>query len=375
MAGMSSDVEVLKDIPGYKAILKSVLKSQIQMLVEQLSEHTGEETILLTASVHDGTLSHQGSNTGRGFLEGRDEIKSQFLGYCLKSHHKKKVSETRSSPYQRPQSGIQGERTPSNQGPSKKVPRLQLQPQPVSLQRVVAGDSGLGPGLRPPDMQRAPSQVFDENRAESSAVSVKLESNDSSVTSSDLDNYSSATVTFSSSVQHDQSLTSGDVHSENNESQNSAEDSTERTSDNEDTSATSACIKIEPINENEMELEITGVEPGKVTTPTDSWSHTQSNFGAASTSGPVEPGTSDSIYNMNMLPRAARGRKKGCGPRVHTCPYCGEVFGQNTILVRHIRRHTGERPFPCPHCPMAFARKSSMLTHCFNKHPESFQGK
>ena len=53
--------------------------------VEQLSDHTGEESIVLTASVNDGSLSHLGSFTGKGFLEGRDEIKSQFLGYCLKS--------------------------------------------------------------------------------------------------------------------------------------------------------------------------------------------------------------------------------------------------------------------------------------------------
>jgi hypothetical protein len=30
---MSTELDVLKEIPGYKAILKSVLKSQIQMLV------------------------------------------------------------------------------------------------------------------------------------------------------------------------------------------------------------------------------------------------------------------------------------------------------------------------------------------------------
>ncbi|XP_060560612.1 uncharacterized protein LOC132720476, partial [Ruditapes philippinarum] len=95
-----SDLDVLKEIPGYKAILKSVLKSQIHLLMEQLSEHTGEESIILTASVHDGSLSHLGSSTGKGFLEGRDEIKSQFLGYCLKTYHKKKTHEPQ-KPYQR----------------------------------------------------------------------------------------------------------------------------------------------------------------------------------------------------------------------------------------------------------------------------------
>ena len=54
--------------------------------MEQLSDQTGEESIVITASVKEGTLSHLGSGMGKGFFdEGRDEIKSQFLGYCLNS--------------------------------------------------------------------------------------------------------------------------------------------------------------------------------------------------------------------------------------------------------------------------------------------------
>ena len=53
--------------------------------MEQLCEQGGEESIILTASINDGTLSHLGSSMGKGFFEGRDEIKSQFLGYCIKS--------------------------------------------------------------------------------------------------------------------------------------------------------------------------------------------------------------------------------------------------------------------------------------------------
>ena len=53
--------------------------------IEQLSDQTGEESIILTASINEGTLSHLGSNMGKGFFEGRDEIKSQFLGYCINS--------------------------------------------------------------------------------------------------------------------------------------------------------------------------------------------------------------------------------------------------------------------------------------------------
>jgi len=38
----------------------------------------------LTACVTDGALSQLGSKTARGFLDGRDDVKSQFLGHCLK---------------------------------------------------------------------------------------------------------------------------------------------------------------------------------------------------------------------------------------------------------------------------------------------------
>lgn len=81
------ELNAFKDIPGYKAILKAVIKSQIQFLVEQLSQQAGEESVLLTASLSDGTLSHLGSESGKVFLDRNDDFKSQFLGFCIKRHH------------------------------------------------------------------------------------------------------------------------------------------------------------------------------------------------------------------------------------------------------------------------------------------------
>ena len=51
--------------------------------VEQLSAQTEEESVLLTVSLTDGSLHHLGSMSGKDFLEGREEIKSQFLFHCL----------------------------------------------------------------------------------------------------------------------------------------------------------------------------------------------------------------------------------------------------------------------------------------------------
>ena len=42
----ASDIEVIKDIPGYKVILKAVLKSQIQQLV---STRTVNPVIVVTS--------------------------------------------------------------------------------------------------------------------------------------------------------------------------------------------------------------------------------------------------------------------------------------------------------------------------------------
>ena len=66
--------------------LIALLLSHVNYLyeVEQLADHTGEESVILTASVSDGSLSHLGSDAGKVFLEDHDDIKSQFLGFCLK---------------------------------------------------------------------------------------------------------------------------------------------------------------------------------------------------------------------------------------------------------------------------------------------------
>ena len=67
------------------------IRAWIIFQVEQLSDHTGEESVILTASVSDGSLSHLGSESGKVFLEDHDDIKSQFLGFCLKRKLKPKV--------------------------------------------------------------------------------------------------------------------------------------------------------------------------------------------------------------------------------------------------------------------------------------------
>ncbi|XP_052786956.1 gastrula zinc finger protein xFG20-1-like [Mya arenaria] len=78
------DLSLFKEVPGYRPILRAVLKHQIQTLINQLACHTGEESVLISASVEEGTLTHIGSDFGKNFVDGHEEIKAQFLGFCLK---------------------------------------------------------------------------------------------------------------------------------------------------------------------------------------------------------------------------------------------------------------------------------------------------
>ena len=53
--------------------------------MEQLSAHAGEEAILLSASLDDGTLSHVGSKSGEIFINTHGQVREQFLGFCMRS--------------------------------------------------------------------------------------------------------------------------------------------------------------------------------------------------------------------------------------------------------------------------------------------------
>ncbi|KAH3862043.1 uncharacterized protein LOC127866134 [Dreissena polymorpha] len=66
----------------YVDVLKSVLKSQIEHLIRQLETEAGEESLVLTASLKEGTLSTLGSNKGLHFLSARDDLKLNFFSYC-----------------------------------------------------------------------------------------------------------------------------------------------------------------------------------------------------------------------------------------------------------------------------------------------------
>ncbi len=47
----------------------------------------------------------------------------------------------------------------------------------------------------------------------------------------------------------------------------------------------------------------------------------------------------------------------------HTCHLCKKTFDRESLLVRHIRTHTGERPYKCHHCEKAFSTNGIRDVH------------
>lgn len=53
------------------------------------------------------------------------------------------------------------------------------------------------------------------------------------------------------------------------------------------------------------------------------------------------------------------------------CPRNGAPLNTRTILISHIRIHTGDKPFVCNICSKSFPRSDSLTKHLKNAHPQS----
>ncbi|KAM9666599.1 zinc finger protein 40 isoform 1-T2 [Trichechus inunguis] len=91
--------------------------------------------------------------------------------------------------------------------------------------------------------------------------------------------------------------------------------------------------------------------------PTNS---TQSPSTPVYNSTPIASVLNHSVEQMcNLLLKDQKPKKQG----KYICEYCNRACAKPSVLLKHIRSHTGERPYPCVTCGFSFKTKSNLYKH------------
>lgn len=61
----------------------------------------------------------------------------------------------------------------------------------------------------------------------------------------------------------------------------------------------------------------------------------------------------------SITPKEQKPKKQG----KYVCEYCNRACAKPSVLLKHIRSHTGERPYPCVTCGFSFKTKSNLYKH------------
>lgn len=80
---------------------------------------------------------------------------------------------------------------------------------------------------------------------------------------------------------------------------------------------------------------------------------------------PVTPGSNQVQMTtvMNFGTEQVYKDQKPKKPGKYVCEYCSRACAKPSVLLKHIRSHTGERPYPCVTCGFSFKTKSNLYKH------------
>ncbi|XP_076865628.1 zinc finger protein 40 [Brachyhypopomus gauderio] len=68
-------------------------------------------------------------------------------------------------------------------------------------------------------------------------------------------------------------------------------------------------------------------------------------------------------FGMNQMCDISVKDQKPKKQGKYVCEYCNRACAKPSVLLKHIRSHTGERPYPCVTCGFSFKTKSNLYKH------------
>lgn len=68
-------------------------------------------------------------------------------------------------------------------------------------------------------------------------------------------------------------------------------------------------------------------------------------------------------FGMNQMCDISSKEQKTKKQGKYVCEYCNRACAKPSVLLKHIRSHTGERPYPCVTCGFSFKTKSNLYKH------------